>query len=35
MEFAKGKIRKYICQEILVQDPVHIYNVAHYQKLII
>jgi len=35
MRFTKGKIRKYICQEILVQEPFHIYNVAQYQKLVI
>jgi hypothetical protein len=34
MDFVKGKIRKYICQEILVREHFHIYNVAQYQKLI-
>lgn len=34
IEFVKGKIRKYIFQEILVREHFHIYNVAHYQKLI-
>jgi hypothetical protein len=33
-KIVKGKIRKYICQEILVRENFHIYNVAHYQKLI-